>query len=121
MADEDRGVILSEVAVQQIQQLRSEVAFALQQVQGSAHPGFQVQRNMVFIAKTTSEITALSGSTAGTGTVDIYERRSSDDELIAIGPEQTVFNCVATSIATDSWVMIQQDAGGDWWVTVEDC
>ena len=121
MAEKD-VVFWLESSVRALRRELNQASHALQRLQAdNSNARLQPQRNMVFVAKTTSSITALSGSTAGTGTVDIYKRIPSDDSLEKIGPQQTVYSCVSTSIDTDKWVMVQQDAVGDWWVTVEDC
>jgi len=119
---EDSPVLWLESAVIQLREELQQANHALMRVKAEVHASsLQPQRNMFFVAKTTSTITAMSGSTVGKGTVDIYRRGTSDDGLMTIGPSYTVYNAVATSISSGLWVMIQQDAGGDWWITVEDC
>ena len=121
MADKD-VVFWLESSVRALRKELDQAKHVLRRIEADrGNARLQPQRNMVFVAKTTSTITALSGSTAGTGTADIYKRIPSDDSLEKIGPQQTVYSCVSTSIDTDKWVMVQQDAAGDWWVTVEDC
>jgi len=118
----DSPVLWLESAVIQLREELQQANHALMRVQGEVQASQrQPQRNMFFVAKTTSTISALSGSTAGSGTVDIYKRTTTADELMVIGPSYKVYNAVATSIDTSTWVMIHQDAGGDWWITVEDC
>jgi hypothetical protein len=74
-----------------------------------------------YVGQVTEEITALADGVAGRGKVDLYQRRG-NDELVPMGTEvQDVYNCVSTAVAENAWVMVQQDATGDWWVTVEDC
>ena len=121
MADSD-VVFWQKTAIEQLRREFQQMQFALRRLQADAgQTSRQVQRNMFFIAKTTSEITAKAAGVVGTGTVDTYRRSTTDDTRQKIGPSLTVFNDVETSIASGTDVGIHQDAGGDWWVTVEDC
>ena len=71
--------------------------------------------------KTTSEITALSSSTPGSGTADIYARNTSSNTLAQVGSEsETIYN-IGGTIESGEWCLFNRDAYGDWWVVVVPC
>lgn len=75
----------------------------------------------LFPGKTSSEVTALSSSTPGTGTADIYARNTGTDELSQVGSEsETVFN-IGGLVASGQWCLFARDAYGDWWLVVVPC
>lgn len=70
-------------------------------------------------AKTTSEISARSGTTVGTGTADIY-RIDDEDELIE-AEEIDVVNIFGATIATGLWIQVARDSRGRWQVVSVEC
>jgi len=56
-----------------------------------------------FVAKTTGTISAVSGDTPGSGTVDLH-KLDNDDDLIDLNESVTAFNLSDTSIGTDTFI-----------------
>lgn len=71
------------------------------------------------LGKAGGAITALSGTTPGTGTVDFWWKNSSGT-LEATGQSETVFN-VDTAISSGKYVWVEQDSFGDWYVSPMQC
>ena len=102
MADDNTSVLWLGSAVDQLRNELRKVKHTLHRLQAdTSNARLQPQRNMFFMAKTVSTITAMSGDTVGTGEVDIY-RRGTSDYVTKIGPQYKVYNAVATSIARPS-------------------
>ncbi len=73
------------------------------------------------VVKTSSTITARSGTTVGSGTVDFYERVGST--LTATGLSDTVYSYSSTTggIPSGTYGFAQRDRTGDWWLISVDC
>lgn len=73
------------------------------------------------VCKTTSTITARSGTTVGSGTVDFYQRVGTT--LTATGLSTTVYSYSSTTggVASGQYGWAQQDEVGDWWLISVDC
>jgi hypothetical protein len=72
------------------------------------------------VARTSSTITARSGTTLGSGTATLYD--CSGGTLTATSISETVYNLSTTSIATSRYIMIQREyITGLWLVVYEDC
>lgn len=61
-----------------------------------------------YVAKTTSSITARSGTTPGQGTVDLYEKNS-DGEYVAFLEGETIYNSTSQTAASDAWIQVKAD------------
>ena len=68
-----------------------------------------------------SGITARVGTTPGSGTVTIYEAIGTPLVLTTTGEEVTCYNVVTDTVADDTYILMDQDKFGNWWVVVEDC
>ena len=79
----------------------------------------------LIIAKSASAtITARSTDTPGSGLVDFYHITGSTDlTLTAISgsSDQTVYNIASSEVAANTFLLVQQDEDGYYWVVVEDC
>lgn len=71
------------------------------------------------LAKTTSTISARSGTTPGSGTATVWERNASGvleavefTDLVGM----TIYNAATATVATDKYAVINRDRKGDWWV-----
>ena len=71
-----------------------------------------------YIGKATTSITARSGTTPGSGTVEIYDGGSGT--LTATGVTKTAKNA-GTIISSGKWVRIDLDGFGVWWASPEEC
>lgn len=71
------------------------------------------------LGKAVGSITALSGTTPGTGTVDFWWINGSGT-LEATGQSETVSN-VDTAISSGKYVWVQQDSFGAWFVSPMQC
>lgn len=70
-------------------------------------------------AKVTSQISARSGATVGSGEATLYRR---DSTALTAGPvEMPIHNTYASTIAVDTWITIVPDAFGTLWVSGADC
>ena len=67
-----------------------------------------------------SGVAARSAVTPGTGNVTFYSFDGTHLSATS-APEQVVYNLAATAVAADTYVLVEQDAQGYWWVIVEDC
>jgi hypothetical protein len=71
-------------------------------------------------AKTTTTVTARSGSTIGTGSVELYHLVGAvltvDDPTLSI----TVKNAFGTSVASGMWVIVEF-ISGEWGLVAADC
>lgn len=65
-----------------------------------------------------SGITAISGSTPGSGTVTLYGFDGSSLSSRAL--DVTCYN-MAGAVDADTWLLVTQDIFGRWWVVVENC
>jgi hypothetical protein len=72
-----------------------------------------------FVAKTTSEITARSSETVGSGTVDLYRKVGTTLTSVATG--KTVYNWAGASTASGVWGTVKTDSYGIPWFDNEDC
>lgn len=70
------------------------------------------------VAKATSGIAAISGSTPGSATCEIY--RLASGVLVATGHEVTIYNS-AGAVATGAFIQFKSDTYGNLWVDVENC
>lgn len=71
-----------------------------------------------YIGKATTSITARSGTTPGSGTVEIYDGGSGT--LTATGATKTAKNA-GTIISSGKWVRIDLDGFGVWWADPQEC
>jgi hypothetical protein len=79
------------------------------------------------VAMTTSEISALSGTTPGSGMMQRY--RLEGGTLVALGSPVQVYSSVRVAVESGKWIQAKKIAGRDaegqttsnWWVDVEDC
>lgn len=72
----------------------------------------------------TDATTAVSGRTStevGTGSATLYNVESSFGIFTATSKTITVWNAASSGVATDTFILVAQDANGKWWVIVEDC
>ena len=77
-----------------------------------------------YLGKTTSEVTAFSSSTPGSGTAAIYYRDTGTGNAtrrMADGGELTVYNVGNSAIAEDTWCIFSRDGFGAWWVVLVPC
>ncbi len=74
-----------------------------------------------FLAKTNGTITARSGTTAGTGSV--FLTTFSAPTITVTANTLTVYNFSSTTggIATATFVWVEQDDAGNYWITAVDC
>jgi len=73
-----------------------------------------------YIAKTNAAISALSGSTPGSGAISIYETNLSTGDLDDTGIDGLAFNSTATASGSGVWVQLKHD-GCRLWLDTEDC
>ncbi len=73
-----------------------------------------------YVAKTTSTITARSGSTAGSGTVQLQDFDGTSYSDAAESP-LTVYLFSATSISSGKYCWVAPDPGGWWHVVSVEC
>ena len=98
---------------ERLQHMVRNLQARLQEVTSSPAAGVTM-----YPGKTYSEITALSSSTPGTGTADIYARDTGTGELSQVGSEsETIYN-VGGSVEAGQWCVCSRDAYGDWWLVV---
>lgn len=71
------------------------------------------------VAQVTTEITARSGTTVGTGVVSLYRRATLS--LLLTDEDVTVYNPYAATIAVDAYLTVSKDSFGDLWVVGGDC
>lgn len=76
-----------------------------------------VNHNGWIAAKTTSAISALSGTTPGSGTADLKYGTST----LATAESVTIRNIYESTILTDTWVTVSRDLLGDYWVLGANC
>lgn len=71
------------------------------------------------LAKTTSSITARSGTTPGSGTATVWERDSSVVAAVTFTDlvGMTIYNPSTAVIATATYIIVTRDRNGDWWAT----
>jgi len=76
-----------------------------------------------YLGVTSGTITARSGTTPGTGTVTLYLYSTSAGTVGTSGVNVTVYNFSSTTggIATSTYVWVEQDVDGNWWITSVDC
>jgi hypothetical protein len=73
-----------------------------------------------FVAKTSGGITARSGTTPGTGSVQVYDFDGS--ALASDGSATvTVYSFSGTAIDASKYCWIEQDPDGTWWITAVEC
>ena len=72
---------------------------------------------------TSSTISARSGLTPGSGTVDRYSYDEDSGDLVDDEQSEDVLNFSSTTdgIASGTYVWIEQDGLGFWWITAVDC
>lgn len=75
----------------------------LHQVQGRVFPIGS------YIGKTNEAITALSGSTPGSGAVSIYETDDANGNLADTGIDSIAYNMAAQAVASGKWVRMHHD------------
>lgn len=70
------------------------------------------------LAKTTSTITARSGTTPGSGTATVWERDSSVVAAVEFTDlvDMTIYNASTSAVSSGSYVLIHRDREGQWWV-----
>ncbi len=73
------------------------------------------------LAVTDGAITARSGTTAGTGTVFLTTFDGTDITTTAETLDVFNFSSTTGGIATGTYVWVQQDDGGNYWITAVDC
>jgi len=93
---------------------------------GRARPATpRVPTNRMYVAKTTTTITARSGTTPGAGTVAIYYAAAAGlvayKDAAAADVTVAVKNVFGSSIASGTWVIIGEDLAGTFWIVSEDC
>ena len=112
---DDRGVeILREVVRREIS--RSQ---AVQPQRPNAYGGGYISH---FVGIASSQITARSGTTPGSGTVTLYYRDRDTNTLTAVGnSDVTAYNVSQSAVANAAYVTVLQDNYGDYWVILEDC
>ena len=113
--------VFSAKAIEAIQadheRLRLEVTALRQQVRALANTA---ELRPYEIGKTDADgITAMSGTTPGSGTVELHRIRA-DGTLVATGREETCYSS-AGDVAGDTWVGILRDGWNRPWAIVEDC
>ena len=70
------------------------------------------------VGKANGAISARSGTTPGSGTVDIYD--ASSGTLTDTGDDLSVKN-LGAAIATGKYVGVEKDKYGVWWVAPQEC
>ena len=75
--------------------------------------------NTGFIGKTTSTITARSGTTVGSGTFERYYLVGTT--ITATGETYTVYNFAASSIASGTYGAVMMDREGNLWIDSPEC
>jgi hypothetical protein len=70
------------------------------------------------LGKASTAITAMAGTTFGTGTVDFYYNVSGTATVT--GQSESVLN-TDTAISSGKWVWVEQDMAGDWFVSPMQC
>jgi L-alanine-DL-glutamate epimerase-like enolase superfamily enzyme len=80
--------------------------------------GPRAMATLVRLAKTTGTISAMAGSTAGTGNIELYTV-AENGAVTASGVTTTVFN-VGGSVATGKFVLVSTGPWG-WWLVVVAC
>lgn len=70
------------------------------------------------LAKTTSTISARSGTTPGSGTATVWERDSSVVAAVEFTDlvDMTIYNASTSTVASGSYILIHRDRAGQWWV-----
>jgi hypothetical protein len=71
-------------------------------------------------AKTTSTITARSGSTVGTGSADLYHLEGSTLTVDSPTTNVTLKSAFGTSVASGAWVILEF-ISGEWGLVSADC
>lgn len=117
-----RGNLLSNEALEQVRQV-------VREVQGSLHGSQPYPQPTIapgpecFLGYFPSGCTALSGSTPGTGTANLYRRNTSDGTLEALlltdgetANTRTVYNASGTAVSSSAYSPVWRDKLGTWWV-----
>lgn len=73
----------------------------------------------IWPAKCTSDITARSGTTTGSGTVDLY--LDDTGTLTTTSVEVDLLSDFAAIVSNGTWVIVGQHPDGSWWLVSADC
>lgn len=80
-----------------------------------------VEAPQTAIGYTTGGISARSGTTAGTGTIDVYYRTQAG-ALTGTGENLAVYNIADAAVGSSSYVMVKRSAmSGYWYVDFAEC
>ena len=74
----------------------------------------------MYVAKTTSTITAMSADTPGTGTVKLAKLKT-DGDIDAFSDGDQVVNNIGGAVDSSTYCLIAQDTFGSWWLVVVPC
>lgn len=87
--------------------------------------GQTAQRRMYVAYVGGTAITARSGTTAGSGTVTLKKLNGTTiedyDDSSETAITKTVYNWVGSASGTNTYVIVEQDSFGTWWLVGEDC
>jgi hypothetical protein len=114
--------VLSDDALQQLRADHERLRLEVQQLQHQVRAlsaGDDVGE--LEIGKTDgSGISALSGTTPGSGTVTLYRKPAGETDLVSTGYTVTCYN-MAGAVDASEWVAMIRDRFGRFWVVVEKC
>lgn len=77
------------------------------------------QRRVTAIAQATSTISAMSGSTPGSGTATIYANSNPGGALVSTGVSVTVYNEAPGPYENTSWLILVLDTGSNTWFAAQ--
>ena len=74
----------------------------------------------MYVAKTTSTITAMSDDAPGSGTAKLAKLKS-DGDLDAFSDGDLVVNNIGGAVDSSTYCLVSQDTFGSWWLVVVPC
>lgn len=112
------GALLGPEALRQVREVVRQVNSEYRLPAGPTAQNRQQARYM-FVAKTTSTITARSNDTPGQGTAEIYRKGSTTLERVSTSDE-TIYSLWDSTRESDAYVLVEQDADGTWWAITDE-
>ena len=99
------------------------LSVGIQVTQTNAGTMISVRSTQRYVGITTSTITARSGTTPGSGTVELYLYSTPNDDLEDTGQEVTVrsFSSTTGGIPTSTYCFVEDDLDNNFWITSVDC